>query len=80
LDANDAIAGACELAISARIRGDALSVIAAIDLDYEARAARIEVIDEAEQRDLPPKGDPELARAQRDALRDTRRGAPELSL
>jgi hypothetical protein len=46
-------------------------VIAAIDLDDETRARRIEVSDEAEQRDLPPKGDTELARAQR---------APEPSL
>ena len=62
--ANDAIASAGELAISARIRGHAARVIAAVDLDDEARAGRIEVSDEAEQRHLPPKRDAELTRAQ----------------
>jgi len=46
-------------------------VIAAINLDDEARARGIKVSDEAEQRDLSPKGDSELGRAQR---------APETSL
>jgi len=65
LEPNDAVAGTCELAIAARIRGHAPRVIAAIDLDDEARARHVEVSDEAEQRDLPPKGDAELTGAQR---------------
>jgi len=56
---------ACELAIAARIRGHAAGVIAAIALDPKAQAARVEVCDEAEQRNLPPKGDSEPTRAQR---------------
>jgi len=55
--ANDAIASAGELAISARIRRHAARVIAAVDLDHEARAGGIEVSDETEQRHLPPKRD-----------------------
>jgi len=61
LDANNAVAGAHELSIAACIRGHAVRVIAAIDLDDEACAGRVEVGNEAEQRDLPPEGDTELA-------------------
>ena len=68
---HDVIAGSRELAIAARVRDRAPLVIAAIDLDDETRARRIEVSDEAEQRDLPPKRDADLVRAQR---------APEASL
>ena len=70
LEPNDAIALALELVVAAGIRGRAPRVIAAIDLDDEARARRIEVSDE-EQRHLAPKRDAELTRAQR---------APELCL
>lgn len=68
---NNAIASARELSMTLGIRGHAPCVIAAIDLDDEPRRRRIEVRDEAEQRNLPTKGDAELARAQR---------APEPSL
>ena len=56
LEPEEAIAPAIELVIVARVRGHAASVIAAIDLDDEARAGRV-VSDEAEQRDPAPKGD-----------------------
>ena len=65
LEPNYAVAGAGELATSTSVRGYAATVIAAVDLDDEARARRIEASDEAEQGDLPPERDAELARAQR---------------
>jgi hypothetical protein len=40
------------------------ALIGAINLDDEARARRMEGSDEHEQRNLPPKRDTELARAQ----------------
>jgi len=61
LEPNYEVAGARELSISAGIRGHAPCVIAAIDLDDEACARRVEVSDEAEQGDLPPERDAELA-------------------
>jgi len=64
LEPHHAISGALELAIAARIRAHAQRVITAINLDDEARARRVEVRDETEERDLPPKGDAKLARAQ----------------
>jgi hypothetical protein len=48
LEPKDAIPRASELSISAGIRGHAPRVIAAIDLDDQADAGRIEVSDEAE--------------------------------
>src|SRR6478736_3825868 len=64
LDAQDSIASTCELAITARVRAGAACVIAAIDLDDETKTWRVEVSNESEQRNLTPKGDPELTRAQ----------------
>jgi len=55
------IAGTRELAISAGVRRHAPRVIAAIDLDDEARARRVEVSDETEQRYLATKCNAELA-------------------
>ena len=63
-NARGAVARTCELAIAARVSTHAPLVIDAVNLDYEPDARRIEVSNEAEQRDLPPKCDAELARAQ----------------
>jgi len=52
LEPKNSVAGAGKLEVATRIRGGAPLVIAAIDFDDEARARRIEVSDEAEQRDL----------------------------
>ena len=56
LDTQYAIPWACELPVASHIRDHAASVIAAIDLDHEAYAGRLEISDDAEQPDLPPKG------------------------
>ena len=47
LDAHDAIAGAFESGIAARIMAAALTVIRAVDLDHEALRGSQEVCDEA---------------------------------
>ena len=64
LDPNDAISGALERRISARIREPALAVIRAIDLDDEALRGSQKVRDEAtEQRHLPTKEHTQAAAA-----------------
>lgn len=56
IDPKDAIAGALEGRITARVRSRLIRVIRAVDFDREALSRRKEVSDEAtEQRHLPAK-------------------------
>jgi hypothetical protein len=61
LDTKDAIARACELAISADVSARATGVIAAIHFDDQLNAWCEKIYDEAEQWHLPPERNAEPA-------------------